>query len=153
MSEDGTHESSSTYRLSTSHVLRALGPVLIGLGVVWVVAALVSPWPPLRWLLGVATLVVAGIAAVGLLRPPTVLRLSLEGYRVSFVRGVGAAEAAWSAVETAGTERRSGTPCLRITLTDGRTSVIPLSLLGTRSGEAQRDVHVRLNEAHGYRRL
>jgi hypothetical protein len=143
----------STYRLSTAHVLRAVGPLAIALGVVWVVAALVAPWPPLRWLLGIATLSFVAISAVALLRPPTVLRLSADGFRVSFVRGVGVAEAAWSDVETAGAERRSGTACLCIMLTDGRTSVVPLSLLGTRGGEAQRDLHGRLNAAHGYRRL
>jgi hypothetical protein len=149
----GSERAVSIYRLSTAHVLRAIGPAVIMLGLLWVAVALLEPPTVLRGLLGLVTLAALGLSVGCLLRPPRVLSLDQDGYRVSLVRGVGVSSAAWKEVESVGTELRGRTPSLRFTLSDERTSVVPLSLLGAQNVVAQREVHARLNEAHGYRQL
>jgi hypothetical protein len=144
---------SSTYRLSTAHVLRVLGPLVIALGALWMVVAITELTGAVRGLAALLTLVVVGVGAVALVRPPRVLQLSADGYRVSLVRGAGVPRSSWPEVEAVGTQPGGTGPCLVLTLKGKQTTVVPLSLLGARSLEAQREVHERLNQAHGYRRL
>jgi hypothetical protein len=145
--------SSSTYRLSTAHLLRSLGALVIGLGALWVVVAVSGLTGVIRGLLALVTLVIVLLALVLLVRPPRVLELSADGYRISLVRGAGVARSAWTEVESVGTQTRGSALCLVFNLKGEATSTLPLSLLGTRNVEAQREVHERLNDAHGYRRL
>lgn len=144
---------SSTYRLSRAHVARAVGPLSLALGVSWLLMTLLEASAPVRltWALGTAALV--GLCVLLFLRPPAVLRLTSDGFRVGFVRGADAKQASWPDVASVETSPVSGAVSLVLSLHDGRTSIVPLSLLGDRQEVAQQDVHERLNTAHGYRRL
>ena len=83
------------------------------------------------------------------------LRAALEshGYRVRNVRGRGVAEASWSEVETVTGGPGTEGAVMQITLRGGRSSVVPLVLLGPQAVVAEREIHERLNAAFGYRRL
>ncbi|MBA2443718.1 MAG: hypothetical protein H0V49_00065 [Nocardioidaceae bacterium] len=143
----------STYRLGLAHLLRACAPLCLVLGVTWLVVALLDAAAPVRVVLTVITVGVLALCALFLLRPPAVLRLTTEGYAISLVRGAGVKAAPWSEVASVATQPVGGATSLVITLRNGRTSIMPLSLLGAQQATAQGDVRVRLNSAHGYRRL
>lgn len=147
------HPGTTTYRLGFAHVLRLLGPAVIGLGVAWLLLAALGGGGVLRGLLALLTVVVVVAALVLLLRPPAVLRLSDDGYRITWIRGSGDPAASWGDVTGVGAQRVGDAMSLVFELADGRTSTLPLTLLGARNAEAQREVHDRLNTAHGYRRL
>jgi hypothetical protein len=148
-----TNPGTSSYRLSTAHVLRAFGPLIIGLGAGWILLATAGVTGVVRGIAAAVTLIIVGGGILAVVRPPRVLALSADGYRVSLVRGGGVARSSWSEVESVGTQVRGSALCLVFILKDGATSLVPLSLLGARHAEAQREVHERLNQAHGYRRL
>jgi hypothetical protein len=99
------------------------------------------------------TAVVLVGGALILLRPPSLLELSVAGYRIRRVRGVGVASADWTDVHSVETRASSAGPAIVVDLSDGRMSTLPLSLLGPRAAEAQHEMHERLNAAFGYRRL
>ncbi len=143
----------TTYRLGRALVLRVAGVVVAMLGLCWLVITLMSlpsaGVVPLMLLTGCLLLATAILA----LRPPRVLDLDTDGYRVRLVRGTGESRAQWRSVDAVETAPVGGALCLLVSLSGGRSSVIPLSLLGARSAEAQREIHERLNGAHGYRRL
>jgi hypothetical protein len=141
------------YRLAAAHVLRLVAPFELLIGVAWLVAALTAPSRGLMLALGGATVVVAVAGLLLFARPPRVLTLTADGYRIGVVRGVGRSEAAWRDVESVATADVAGAPTLVIALADGARSAMPLSFLGARKVEAQREVHERLNSAFGYRRI
>ena len=143
----------STYRLGFGHILRLIGPAIIAVGVVWLVLAALGANGVLRGLAGLLTVVVVFGGLVLVARPPRILRLTADGYRISWVRGTGDPVAAWSQVEAVGTQRVGDAVSLVFELSNGRTSSLPLTLLGPRNAEAQREVHERLNAANGYRKL
>jgi hypothetical protein len=143
----------TAYRLSTAHVIRMLAPFELLLGVAWIATALVGPPRPWWVVLVVVTVVVALAGGYLLVRPPKVLTLTADGYRIGLARGAGRTAARWQEVESVGAAEVAGIPTLIFVLADGGRSALPLSLIGARNGEAQRDVHERLNTAFGYRRL
>ena len=81
------------------------------------------------------------------------LTLTEAGYRVGFARDTGRRQASWREVESVGTADAAAVAVLVFTLADGGQSAIPVSLLGARNSEAQREVHERLNRAYGYRKF
>jgi hypothetical protein len=133
--------------------MRIIGPLVLVLGAAWVVIAVAEITGTPRGLLALVTLVVVVAGLVALLRPPRVLTLTDEGYRVSLVRGAGVYRAAWTDVESVGTQTVGGALALVFSLKGGAHSAVPLTLLGQHNLAAQREVHQRLNDAHGYRRL
>jgi hypothetical protein len=148
-----TAEAPKLFRLSPAHVLRLLGPVFVGLGLMWMLVALFgfsTTWA--RMATGVSLLVaVAGV--IFALRPPVVLKLTDDGYRVSWVRGAGTAIAQWRQVTTFGTQHLGETLALVVELSEGRTTVVPMSLLGARGREAVLEIRQHLDAAHGQRRF
>ena len=143
----------SVYRLSTTHVIRLIAPLELLIGVAWVVGALAGL--SRGWLLALVLVTVAvGIVGACLfVRPPAVLTLTDDGFRIGLARTPGRTSAGWAEVESVGTVDASGVAVLVFVLADGGQSAVPLSLLGAQSIPAQSDVHERLNRAHGYRRL
>lgn len=143
--------SDSVYRLSRAHAMCLVAPVIIALGAVWLVCTLTGVIEDALAVLLSGTAVVLAVASFFVLRPPRVLSLSDTGYRVGFVRGVGRGRASWLEVE--GVETRPVGDALSLVLAagDGSSSVVPLTLLGARRVEAERDIHDRLNRANGYR--
>ncbi len=123
------------------------------LGLLSVVAAAIG-FP--AWAVGgLAVLALALVAvAVRLLAfPPRLLTLTADHYAVHNIRGNPTASAAWADVASVSTRDIAGSAAVVIELADGRTSFVPVGLLGSRAVEAQREIHERLNNAHGYRRL
>jgi len=143
----------STYRLGAAHLLRLAGTIVIGLGLLWIVGTFLAIPGPLRVVLAIVTIGVLVTLVVAAVRPPRILTMDEAGYRVRWVRGSGRASAAWREVEGV-TNRRVGTAELMVVeLRDGTSTTVPLTLLGPAHLAAQREVHERLNSAHGYRRL
>jgi hypothetical protein len=158
MSTDAPQADVSTYRWSRAALLRPLGAGVAALGAMWVVLAVVLGATSTS--IGTALPIAAVITAICLagacwllLRPPPVLQLSDVGYRVRHVRGAGVTSATWSQVETVDARTTPAGAVIVVDLSDGTSSILPLALLGNRGTSAQREMHERLNQAFGYRRL
>jgi hypothetical protein len=143
----------AVYRLSTAHVIRLVAPFELLIGLAWVVGTLLGL--SRGWMLALVLVTVAGgiVGAYLFVRPPAVLTLTDDGFRIGLARTAGRAWAAWREVESVGTADASGVAALVFVLADGGQSALPLSLLGSRSADAQSEVRERLNRAYGYRRL
>ncbi|MBA2699449.1 MAG: hypothetical protein H0U61_11890 [Nocardioidaceae bacterium] len=154
-----TSPDTTRYRWPRPLVLRSTGVVLAAVGVVWLVGMGYARWigdglsAPVHLVASAVTVVVLGVAIWLVSRPPLVLELSTQGYRLHHLRGGGVPNAKWREVESAQTEQTADGPALVMQLADGSRSVVPLTLLGNRTGEAKREVHERLNSAYGYRPL
>ena len=148
-----TTSGTRAYRLDRAVVLRVVGPLFVLVGVAWMFLTAVGGGAAPAVVMAVLTLALALGSAVALYRPPIVVALTEGGYRVSLVRGAGVSAASWSDVEYVDTNVAGGAPSIIITLHGGRTTVIPLSLLGRHHVDTQRDIHNRLNTAFGYRHL
>jgi hypothetical protein len=143
----------TTYRWSRAYGVRLLGLALAVLGATFLVMTLADRAGWTVVLVGLVAVVAAVVLARLVVWPPAVLVLTADGYRVRHLRGAGARAASWREVEGVQTRTTSDGPAIVVELADGRTSVVPLALLGPRAGEAQREIHERLNTAFGYRRL
>lgn len=154
----------ATYRLARAHTVGVLGRLLAGCGVLVLAAllgaALVDDVPTWAAVVVVAVLVLAlvptAVAAVRVLRPPTLLRLHEQGYELHGVRGAGPTAARWDEVRTVRRERLRPGPCLVLALADRRRTVVPLRLVdgGAAAGDRlEADLSARLDRAHGQRRL
>ncbi len=82
-----------------------------------------------------------------------VVRLTPEGYRVQWVRGVGTAQGRWKDVEDAITTTVIGSPVLMLRLRDGQTTTIPVEMIATDRETFVRDVQDHLQRGHGLRDL
>jgi len=141
------------YRWSRAYGLRIFGATVIVLAALWVLSALLG-FP--SWSL--ALLCAVGLLAIlCLLRlvafPLPLLELSGGGYRLRNMRGGGVQSAPWSEVDSVASEGSPTGAILVITLTGGRSTVVPLGMLGAEAAAAEREFHGRLNTAFGYRRL
>jgi hypothetical protein len=149
----------STYRWSRAAVLRLIGVAAVVLGVLWLALGLLGGWLPGTigsTVEGVCAALTAAALAAGCLlvaRPPRVLELSAAGYRIWHLRGAGVHAAGWSQVEAVDTQASRDGRMIVVELSDGRTSTVPVTLLGARALEVQREMHERLNGAFGYRSL
>src|SRR4051794_11918248 len=149
---DAQSRAGTTYRLSVAHVIRLVAPLELLVGLAWIVTAILG-MPRLWTLVLVAlTVAIAGAGTLLFVRPPLVLALTDDGYRIGFARSPGRAAASWREVESVGTADVRGVRALVFALADGERSALPLTLLGARSVDAQREVHERLNAAFGYRK-
>jgi hypothetical protein len=148
---------SSDYRVSPQLAARLLGAFLVASAVVvFLVTGVVVLLQAPVWLLTVAVvLVLAGVVTAGVAmgRSGYVVRLTAEGYRIRYVRGVGVAQARWTDVHDVVEEVVAGSPCIVLRLRDGRHSVIPLELLAVSREEFLRDLRDHLDRGHGLRRL
>ena len=82
-----------------------------------------------------------------------VVRLTAEGYRVQWVRGVGTASGRWKDVEDAVTTTVADAPVVVLRLRDGRTTTIPVEVLATDREEFARDLRRHLRDGQGLRPL
>ncbi|MDP9443763.1 MAG: hypothetical protein M3P83_05220 [Actinomycetota bacterium] len=149
----------SSYPLVRGLLVRMLGRCALAVGLAVVAVALARAASAPSWLLSVLTglagllLAVSAGAAVLVLRPPTVLRLDADGFTVRWLRSAGVRSSRWRAVAGATTASSRHGPVLALRHTDGACTLVPLSVLAAPPVEVERDVHERLNGAHGYRRL
>jgi hypothetical protein len=121
------------YRLAPALVARSAGVALVLLAVVVLaltVASAAADWPA-------AVVVVVAAAGLALLLTvgwwattrAYVVRLDPLGYEVRLVRGAGVKRARWADVVEASTADVHGTPCVVLSLRDGRTTTIPVGVL------------------------
>ena len=82
-----------------------------------------------------------------------VARLTAEGYRIQWVRGVGTASGRWKDVEDAVTTTVADAPVVVLRLRDGRTTTIPVEVLATDREEFVRDLQQHLRRGQGHRPL
>ena len=140
------------YRWPRARLVAVLGRIVMVLGALWVVATIaVAAWDLSDgWLLalGLVSLGVLAASAVLFARPPAVLELTQEGYRVSGVRGGGTAAARWTNVRAVSTGESVAGPVLVL---EGRAapSVVPLELLGPQAADAEVRIRALLDAAHG----
>ncbi|MDI6911446.1 hypothetical protein [Nocardioides sp.] len=147
----------SDYRLAPAFAARFVGGLLVSLAVLLVVVTVLVV--ALR-LPGVLLLAVAVVGAAATLTAAyvisqrvAVVHLGAEGYRVRLVRGAGVTAAGWREVEEAVTASPGGVPVVRLRLTEGRTTTIPVHALAADRDEFVRDLQRHLQHGQGLRPL
>ncbi len=78
-----------------------------------------------------------------------IARFTAEGYRIQWVRGVGAASGRWTDVEDAVTTTVAEAPVVVLRLRDGRTTTIPVEMLAMDREAFVRVVQSHLQRGHG----
>ena len=148
---------STEYRLNPAVAARVMGAVLVVLAVLVLVSTVLVAVLDLHTgvllvpvLLGLALFVAAAVVHQ---RRGWVVRLTDEGYRVQWVRGVGVDAARWKDVEDAVTATVAGAPVVVLRLRDGRTTTIPVQVLAGDPEEFVRELQRRLQRGHGMRRV
>jgi hypothetical protein len=141
-----------------AYFARSLGRLLIISAVVVGITALVQQFlPPLATVIGVVAsttlLVLAALAAVSLMLPPTLLQLDDRGFRAMRRQTAGPPSATWDQVKRVGTQTVDEEPVLTVEHADGGITAVPLALLDEPHEHVEADVRRRLDKAHGYRRL
>ena len=149
-------ETATVYRLAPAVAARLLGVVLCTVAVLILISTVLIAAVDLHT---VFLLVPAGLALVLLVatwwtwrQKGWVVRLTPEGYRVQWVRGVGAASARWTDVEDAVTTTVVEAPVVVLRLRDGRTTTIPVEMLAVDREEFVRDVQRHLQQGQGLRK-
>ena len=151
-----TTETATVYRLAPAVAARLLGIVLCTVAVLILISTVLIAAVDLHT---VFLLVPAGLALVLLVatwwtwrQKGWVVRLTPEGYRVQWVRGVGAESARWTDVEDAVTTTIAEAPVVVLRLRDGRTTTIPVEMLAVDREEFVRDVQRHLQQGQGLRK-
>jgi hypothetical protein len=147
----------SDYRLAPAVAARLLGTLLVAIALLVLLSTAAVALLDLHTavlLVPVALGVVAlAAAAVVLSRRGWVVRMTDEGYRVQWVRGVGVAAARWKDVEDAVTTTRGGSPCVELRLRSGGTTTIPVQVLAVDREQFVRELQQRLQDGQGLRPL
>ncbi|CAM3784408.1 hypothetical protein [Nocardioides zeicaulis] len=150
-------DSTTVYRLAPAVAARLLGLVLVAVAVLILACTLAIAVIDLHTVL---LLVPVGLTVVVLAatwwlwrEKGWVARLTAEGYRVQWVRGVGTAAGRWKDVEDAVTTTVADAPVLVLRLRDGRTTTIPVEMLAVDRESFVRDVQQHLQRGHGLRKL
>ena len=152
-----TTETTSVHRLAPAVAARLLGVVLCAVAVLILlstVALAVLDLHTVFLLVPVgATIVVLALAWWAWRTKGWVARLTPEGYRVQWVRGVGTASGRWQDVEDAVTTTVANAPVVVLRLRDGRTTTIPVEVLATDREAFVRDVQQHLQRGRGLRKF
>ena len=147
----------SDYRFAPPLVARLLGLVLVGLGLLTVLAVLVAALldVPAVAVVVVVVVVVLTVLAAGfvLTRLTPLVRLDDAGYRVRLLRGAGVRAARWRDVEDVVTATVRGHDCVVLRLRDGRTTTVPVAVLDARREVFVQDLRSHLDAGRGYRRV
>ena len=152
-----TTETTTVYRLAPAVAARLLGVVLCAVAVLILlstVAIAVLDLHTVYLLVPVAVTVLVLVLVWWTWRTKGwVARLTAEGYRVQWVRGVGTASGRWKDVEDAVTTTVADAPVVVLRLRDGRTTTIPVGMLAVDREAFVRDVQAHLQQGHGLRKL
>lgn len=147
----------STYRLDRRFALQLFGwrMVLAGVGAMaaFLAFGIGGFGRTLGWMFLALTVILVAAAIWTMAVPPLVVALTSQGFRLGRTASGEVKRAHWTTVKTVDTDQGAVGARLVITLESGRTGGIALMLLPRRANELQREVHERLNIAHGYRRL
>ena len=151
-----TTEPATVHRLAPAIAARLLGVVLVAVAALILLSTLAIAVLDLHtvFLLVPVLLTVAVLTATwwAWRHKGWVVRMTAEGYRVQWVRGVGTAAGRWKDVEDAVTTTRHGVPCVVLRLRDGRTTTIPVEMLAVDREAFVRDVQEHLQRGHGLRK-
>ena len=152
-----TTETATVYRLAPAVAARLLGVVLCAVAVLILLSTLAIAVLDVHT---VFLLVPVGLTVLLLVatwwawrRKGWIARLTPEGYRIQWVRGVGAASARWKDVEDAVATTVADAPVVVLRLRDGRTTTIPVEMLAVDREAFVRDVQQHLQRGHGLRKL
>ncbi len=143
----------SVYRLERLFALSLFGWRMVVTAALALVAFLLLRFDGFVSVLGwisaglAAVIFLAGLLTV--LRPPLVVALDAQGFRLGGMAQGDVRKGHWTTVEKVDAEQGH----LVFTLQSGETGSVALMLVRSRATDLQRDVHERLNTAHGYRRL
>lgn len=152
-----TTETATVYRLAPAVAARLLGAVLVAVAVLILlstVAIAVFDLHTVFLLVPVALTILLLVATWwAWRRKGWIARLTPEGYRVQWVRGVGAASGRWADVEDAVTTTVADSPVVVLRLRDGRTTTIPVEMLAVDRESFVRDIQEHLQRGHGLRKL
>ncbi|NYE36112.1 hypothetical protein F4692_001216 [Nocardioides cavernae] len=152
-----TTKTATVYRLAPAVAARLLGAVLCLVAVLILLSTVLIAAVDLHTAFLLVPAVLTLLLLVGAWwtwrTRGWVARLTPEGYRVQWVRGVGAASGRWKDVEDAVTTTVADAPVVVLRLRDGRTTTIPVELLAVDREQFVRDVQQRLQEGHGLRKL
>lgn len=152
-----TTKTATVHRLAPAVAARLLGVVLCAVAVLILVSTLAIAVLDLHtvFLLVPVLLTVAVLLACWWTWRTRgwVVRMTAEGYRVQWVRGVGAESARWKDVEDAITTTVAEAPVVVLRLRDGRTTTIPVEMLAVDREAFVRDVQDHLQRGHGLRKL
>jgi hypothetical protein len=147
----------SDYRFAAPLVMRFLGLVLVGLGLLTVLAVILAALLDLPGAF-VSVVVVGVVVAVVvsgfvLTRLTPLVHLDEAGYRVRLLRGAGVKAARWRDVEDVVTATVHGHDCVVLRLRDGRTTTVPVAVLDAPRQDFVQDLRSHLDAGHGYRRI
>jgi hypothetical protein len=152
-----TTETATVYRLAPAVAARLLGAVLVAVAVLILlstVAIAVFDLHTVFLLVPVALTILLLVATWWAWRQKGwIARLTPEGYRVQWVRGVGTASGRWKDVEDAVATTVAESPVVVLRLRDGRTTTIPVEMLAVDRETFVRDVQEHLQQGHGLRKL
>jgi len=152
-----TEPTPTVHRLAPAVAARLLGVVLCGVAVLILVSTLVIAVLDVHTVFLLVPVLLTLAALVGCWwawrTRGWVVRMTSEGYRVQWVRGVGAASGRWKDVEDAVTTTVADAPVVVLRLRDGRTTTIPVEMLAGDREAFVRDVQDHLQRGHGIRKL
>ena len=150
-------KSSTSYRLDRRFALQLFGWRLVLAGAFAMATFLAFGIGGFARTFGWVFLALAVILVVSALLtmavPPLVVSLTSQGFRLGRPASGEVKRGNWMTVEKVDTDQGPAGNRLVITLESGKSGDIALMLVAGRADELQRDVHQRLNTAHGYRRL
>ena len=143
----------STYRLDRGVALVFVGGSLIVAAVAVFLAFVLTPLEnEVHWI-GVAAILVAAaalaVAARLVVRPPVVLRLDVDGYRSRTRSAGGLFSGRWLDID----DVVVADDVMVFSIAGGGEQRLPLGFVGPDRMRLLRDVHDRLNAAHGYRQF
>lgn len=150
-------ETATVHRIAPAVAARLLGAVLCVVAVLILLSTILIAALDLHTvflLVPVLLTVVLLVAAWWAWRQKGwVVRLTSEGYRVQWVRGVGTASGRWKDVEDAVTTTVADAPVVVLRLRDGRSTTIPVQMLAADREAFVRDIQEHLQRGHGLRKL
>ena len=152
-----TTETASVHRIAPAVAARLLGVLLCAVAVLILLSTVVLAVLDLHTVFLLVpvglTLVLLALAGWAWRTRGWVARLTPEGYRIQWVRGVGTASGRWQDVEDAVATTIANAPVVVLRLRDGRTTTIPVEVLATDREAFVRDVQQHLQRGRGLRKF
>ena len=146
-------ETATVYRLSPAVAARLLGLVLVAVALLILASTVAIAVLDLHTVFLLVPVVLTLLVLVGnwwaWRQKGWIARLTDEGYRIQWVRGVGAASGRWADVEDAVTTTVVDAPVVVLRLRDGRTTTIPVEMLAVDREAFVRDIQQHLRRTHG----
>ena len=151
-----TTETTTVYRLAPAVAARLLGVVLVAVALLILLSTLAIAVIDLHTAFLLVPVVLVVLLLVGVWwawrTKGWIARLTPEGYRIQWVRGVGAASGRWADVEDAVATTVVEAPVIVLRLRDGRTTTIPVEMLAVDREAFVRDIQQHLQRGRGLKK-